>query len=120
MKKIIFIFLIACLAVSCDRDIEFDTISVTEPTLTVQVEGEAVNSTYPKINGATVKLYNSGNTLLATLNTDASGRVTFTKSQLGSEGIFTAIATKGALTGQGTTSYMLLNDGETLLIVTIK
>lgn len=120
MKKNIFIFLIACLAVSCNRDLEFDTISVTEPSLTVQVEGAAVNNTYPKMEGAVVKLYNSSNALLATKNTNSSGQAIFTKAELVSEGVFTAIATKGSLTGQKATPYMLLNDGATLLIITIQ
>ncbi|MDP4276326.1 MAG: hypothetical protein Q8914_01705 [Bacteroidota bacterium] len=120
MKNRLAIFLLALLAVSCDRSIDFDTISVTPPSLTVQVEGVPANDTYPKIDGATVNLYNSSDQLLATGTTNANGRVTFTKAQLVSEGTFKAVATKGTLTGDGTTPYMLLNDGETLLIVTIE
>jgi hypothetical protein len=120
MKKLLFFCMATCLLVACDRDIKFDTISVTPPTLTVQVEGVMVNNTYPKMEGATVQLYNSDNTLLATKTTDTAGRVVFSKAELKKEGTFKAVATKGALTGNATSSYMLLNDGNTLLTVTIQ
>lgn len=120
MKKIIYILLIAFVAISCDRDFEFDTKTVTAPALEVQVEGVAVNDTYPKIEGATVELFNNSDQLLATATTNASGRVMFTKDQLKAKGIFKVKATKGALTGEESTAYLLLNDGVTLLIVTIE
>ncbi len=120
MKKIIFLLFLAVMAVSCDRDMEFDTVSVTDPALEVLVEGVAVNDTYPKIEGATVEVFNSNNQALAVATTDAGGKVTFTKQQLKEKGVFTVKVTKGTLAGEGTTAYMLLNDGVTLLIVTVQ
>ncbi|MCE5174919.1 MAG: hypothetical protein ABFC90_01010 [Bacteroidales bacterium] len=119
MKKIIFILLTTFLVVSCDRNLDFDTISTTDPSLEVLVEGAVTNNTYPKINGATVKLYNSDNQLLATKTTDATGKVIFTEQELAKEGKFKVVATKGALNGEGETAYMLLNDGVTLIIISI-
>lgn len=119
MKKIIFLLFMAVMAVSCDRDLEFETISITDPALEVLVEGAAVNNTYPKIEGATVELFSNSGQSLATATTDASGKVTFTKSQLKEKGIFKVKVTKGALAGEGATPYLLLNDGVTLLIVTV-
>ncbi len=120
MKKIILICITACFFIACNRDLEFDTISVTPPTLTVQVEGAPVGTTYPKIDGATVEIYNSEDVKLATKTTNAAGQVVFTKAELQKEGIFKAVCIKGALTGNGTTAYMLLNDGNTLLTVVIQ
>lgn len=120
MKKIIYLLFIAFVAIACDRDLEFDTKTITAPALEVQVEGVAVNNTYPKIEGATVELFNNSNQLLATATTNASGRVTFTKDQLKEKGIFKVKATKGSLTGEGATAYLLLNDGVTLLTITVE
>ena len=120
MKKIIYILFIAFVAIACDRDLEFDTKTVTEPALEVQVEGVAVNNTYPKIDGAIVELFNNSDQLLATATTNATGRVTFTKAQLKEKGIFKVKATKGSLTGAGATAYLLLNDGVTLLTITVE
>lgn len=120
MKKIIFLLFMAIVAVSCDRDLEFDTLSVTDPALEILVEGVAVNNTYPKIEGATVELFNANNQALAVTTTDAGGKAVFTKQQLKEKGIFKVKVTKGTLTGEGETAYMLLNDGVTLLIVTIQ
>lgn len=120
MKKIIFLLFMVVTAVSCDRELEFDTLSVTEPALEVFVEGAAVNNTYPKIEGATVELFNAGNQSLAVATTDANGRTVFTREQLKEKGVFRVIVTKGSLKGEGETAYLLLNDGVTLLIVTIQ
>lgn len=122
MKNIIILafFILGLITTSCDRNIEFPTISVTEPALQVQVEGPAANNTFPKIAGATVELFSSDNTLLASKVTDADGHVTFTKSELKAEGIFTVNVSKDALTKTATTPYMLLNDGVTLLIVKLQ
>lgn len=120
MKKILFLLFLAVMAVSCDRDMEFDTISVTDPGLEVLVEGVAVNNTYPKIEGATVELFNANSQSLAVATTDAAGKATFTKQQLREKGVFRVKVTKGTLTGAGETAYMLLNDGVTLLIVTVQ
>lgn len=115
-----FLLLIGLIAASCDRDLEFDTITVTDPALEVQVEGVATGTTYPKIQNATVELYNSGGEKLATATTNAGGRVIFTKEQLKAKGTFTVKVNKDALSGQATTPYMLLNDGVTFLTVTIQ
>lgn len=120
MKKIIFLLFMAVMAVSCDRDLEFETISVTDPALEILVEGAVVNNTYPKIEGATVELFNKSDQSLATATTDASGKVIFTKAQLKEKGTFKVKVTKGALVGEGQTPYMLLNDGVTLLIITVQ
>lgn len=123
MKKIIFILCMAVMAlvnVSCDRDMEFETVSVTDPGLEVLVEGAATNNTYPKIEGATVELFTNNDQSLATATTDASGKVTFSKAQLKEKGVFKVKVKKGALAGEGTTPYILLNDGVTLLIITVK
>lgn len=120
MKKYIFLFLMSLLMVSCDRDMEFETISVTDPALEVIVEGSSVNNTYPKIEGATVQLFNENGEFLAEATTDNTGRVLFTKEQLKEKGIFVVKAEKGTLSGEGKTPYMLLNDGVTLLIITIE
>lgn len=122
MKNIIILafFILGIITTSCDRNIDFPTISVTDPALQVQVEGPMVNNTYPKISGATVNLYSSDNALLATKTTDASGQVTFTKTELKEKGIFTVTVSKDALTKTANTPYMLLNDGVTLLIVQLQ
>lgn len=120
MKKILFLLLIAVITVSCDRDLEFETISLTDPALEVLVEGVAENNAYPKIDGATVELFTNSDQSLANATTDASGKVTFTKAQLKDKGIFKVKVKKGDLTGEGLTPYLLLNDGVTLLIVTVK
>lgn len=120
MKKIIFLLFMVVMTVSCDRDLEFDTVSVTDPALEVLVEGVAVDNTYPKIEGATVEVFNSNDQSLAVATTDASGKVAFTKEQLKAKGVFKVKVTKGTLLGEGETAYMLLNDGVTLLIVTIQ
>lgn len=122
MKNIIFIFSVVLVLafVSCNRDIEFPTISVTPPALEIQVEGAPVNNTFPKIEGATVNLSSSDSTLLATGVTDTKGQITFTKDQLKAEGTFIVTATKGTLTNTVTTPYLLLNDGVTLQIIQLQ
>jgi len=117
---IIFIVVMGLTAVSCKRDIQFPTISVTPPALEIQVEGAPVNDTYPKIEGATVNLFTSDSTALASGVTDANGHVTFTKDQLKVEGIFNVTATKGSLTNSVTTPFLLLNDGVTLQIIQLQ
>lgn len=120
MKKILFILILGFVAVSCDRDLEFDTISVTPPALEVQVEGPAVNNTYPKISGATVELFNSNNQSLATATTNSDGKVVFTKEQLKEKGVFRVTASKDGKVAEATTTYLLLNDGVTLLIISLQ
>lgn len=122
MKNIIILafFILGLITTSCDRNIEFPAISVTDPALEVQVEGPMANNAYPKISGATVNLYSSDNTLLSTKVTDSSGHVTFTKTELKEKGVFTVTVSKDALSKTANTPYMLLNDGVTLLIVQLQ
>jgi len=121
MKRLFAIVaVLAILTTSCERELEFETISVTEPALEVQVEGPAEGTTYPKIEGATVEVLNSAGQSLATATTDAKGRVLFTKAQLKEKGTFTVKAQKENLAGEGTTPYLLLNDGVTLFVLTIQ
>lgn len=120
MKKILFLLFLAVMAVSCDRDMEFETTSVTDPALEVLVEGVSTNGAYPKIAGATVELFAKSGQSLAVATTDAAGKVVFTKEQLKEKGIFKVKVTKGDLVGEADTAYLLLNDGVTLLIVTVQ
>lgn len=122
MKNIIILtfFVLGFIVTSCDREIDFPTVSVTDPALKVQVEGPMTNNTYPKIEGATVDLYSSDNTLLSTKVTDSNGHVDFTKDELKEKGVFTVTVTKDAMSNTVTTPYMLLNDGVTLLTVTLQ
>ncbi len=121
MKKLLLLLVITgILASGCERDLEFETISLTEPALEVQVEGVAEGTNHPKIEGATVEVLNSAGQSLAVATTNANGRVLFTKEQLNEKGIFTVRAQKDALSGEGITPYMLLNDGVTLFILTIQ
>lgn len=121
MNKLLAIFaILTILTTSCERDLDFETISVTEPALEVQVEGPAQGTTYPKIEGATVEVLNSAGQSLATATTGANGRVLFTKEQLKEKGTFTVRAEKESMAGEGTTPYLLLNDGVTLFVLTIQ
>lgn len=122
MKSLLTIFFAwnAILLISCDRDFELDTISVTEPALEVQIEGPAEGNTFPKIEGATVEVLNGAGQSLATAVTGTSGRVLFTREQLKEKGTFTVRAQKEGMSGEGTTPFLLLNDGVTLFILTIQ
>ncbi len=120
MKKLVLLLAISGLFVACERDLEFETLSVTDPALEVQVEGVPSGTTYPKIDGASVEILNSAGQSLATGTTNANGRVLFTKEQLKEKGAFTVRAQKGALAGQATTPYLLLNDGVTLFTLVIQ
>lgn len=129
MKKILFWIFPLLLLTSCDRDFEFDTISVTQPGLEVTVETVTkVNDVnqYTKIAGATVFLYNNSTDFANQTNplgqkvSDTNGKVLFTQSELGSKGVFYVRAIAGTLTGTGTTPYMLLNDGVTALFITLQ
>ncbi|WP_353125404.1 hypothetical protein [Parapedobacter pyrenivorans] len=121
MKKLVLLFVTAgILSQACERDLAFETLSITAPALEVQIEGVAQGTEYPKIDGATVEVLNSAGQSLATATTDAKGRVLFTGEQLKEKGVFTVIAQKDALSGEGTTPYLLLNDGVTLFTLTIQ
>jgi len=129
MKQIIlfaaFIFLFA----SCEREMVFDVISETAPSLTVITETKTVSgttTTYTKISGATVKVYNTkaafdaNGAAFLSKTTGADGRAVFTKAELANKGIFYVRVNSGVLAGTGTTPYMLLNDGNTSLFIELK
>lgn len=129
MKQILLIALFACFSVSCDRDLEFDVTSVTTPSLTVVAEtrtGSGTTTTYTKINGAAIKLYNTQADFNANAapfklkTTGADGKAPFTKEDLVQKGVFYVRATSGTLAGTGTTPYVLLNDGETVLHIVLQ
>lgn len=120
MKNILFLFLLIFMSMSCDRSLDFETVSTTEPALEVIVEGGTTESKYTKIEGATVTLFSSSNSQLAETMTNAEGKVLFTKEQLKEKGVFKVKVKKGSLIGEGETAYLLLNDGVTLLIVAIQ
>lgn len=120
MKKIVFLLFLAVMTVSCDRDLEFETTSITAPALEILVEGVSTNGAYPKVTSATVELFSAKGQSLAVATTDAAGKVVFTKEQLKEKGIFKVKVTKGDLVGEADTAYLLLNDGVTLLIVTVQ
>lgn len=121
MKKITGLLAVTVLLLTgCDRDMEFETLSVTEPALEVLVEGQPSNGQYPKIDGATVTLLTSTGQELATATTDGSGKAIFTKAQLKEKGTFTVRVEKsGYGQGQVDTPLILLNDGITLVIITL-
>jgi hypothetical protein len=127
MKKTILFSVLVFLFASCNRDIEFPTISVTEPSLTIIVDTVSVKNsitTYTTISGAEVNLYNSeadfDNNAVPPFKlktTDQDGKAVFTEADLGQKGIFYVKVTFGTLSGSVTTPYMLLNDGATILYV---
>ena len=129
MKRILLVAAFLSLFASCKRDIAYDTVSVTEPSLTVIVEtktgiGSAI--TYAKVNGAEVKLYNNqadfdnDTTPFRSKTTDQDGKAVFSKSDLVTKGVFYVRAISDTLSGTATTPYMLLNDGETYLHIELK
>lgn len=120
MKKILFLLAAILVFSFCDRELDFPTKTVTPPALEVQVEGISTATNFPKISDATVQLYSSSGELLKTGTSDSNGRCLFTKEDLKEKGVFTVKAAKGDLSGEGKTPYMLLNDGVTLLIITIR
>ena len=128
MKQFILFAAFVLIFSSCKRDLVFDTTSVTEPSLTVVVETKTVSgslTTYTKVNGAVVKLYNkqadfdSNATPFKSKSTGSDGKAIFTKTELGNKGVFYVKVTSGTLSGSGNTPYMLLNDGETLLPIAL-
>ncbi|GAP68814.1 hypothetical protein BA6E_10588 [Bacteroidales bacterium 6E] len=129
MKRVISYIMFLFLFAACERDMEFDVISVTDPSLTVVAEtktGTGTNVTITKISGATVNIYinqtdfNNSSTPYKTKSTGADGKAIFTKEDLGQKGIFYVRVTSAGKTGTGVTPYMLLNDGETTLFVELK
>jgi len=129
MKQILIFAAFIILFTSCDRDMDFDVISVTDPSLTVIAETKTVNgtsTTYTKVSGATVKIYNNeadynaNGTPLVTKTTSTDGKAVFTKAELIAKGNFYVRVTSGTLTGSGKTPYLLLNDGETSFFIELK
>lgn len=128
MRTILILSTFIMLLVSCERELEFEVISETEPTLTVVVETRTVSGTtvtFNKVNGAEVRLYNNQTDFnnsaapFRTKVTGADGKAVFTKTELVAKGIFYVRAVSGVQTGTKTTPYMILNDGETFLFVEI-
>jgi len=128
MKQLILFAVFAFLFAACERDMVFDTTSVTEPSLTVVAETKTVSgtsTTFTKVNGAVVKLYNNqadfnaNATPFKSKTTGSDGKALFTKAELVAKGIFYVKITSGTLSGTGTTPYLLLNDGETYLNIAL-
>lgn len=129
ISRIIVLTFIAGFWTACERDLVFDTTSVTEPSLTVVAEtmtGSGTTTTYTKINGAVINLYNNQADFNANAapfkskTTDQQGKASFTKADLVQKGVFYVRATSGSAVGTGTTPYILLNDGETVLHVVLQ
>ena len=122
MKKLIaFASIILFFFASCDRDMVFDTISVTPPELHVFVWNASGNA----VNGATVTVYksmddlNNGTNQLVSVTTGSDGKAVFTKDDLKEPGRFYLKAVSNDLTANKETPYMLLNDGHTYLNITL-
>lgn len=122
MKKLIaFASIILFFFASCDRDMVFDTISVTPPELHVFVW----NASEDAVNGATVTVYksmddlNNGTNQLVSVTTGSDGKAVFTKDDLKEPGRFYLKAVSNDLTANKETPYMLLNDGHTYLNITL-
>jgi hypothetical protein len=122
MKQLIVFAAFVFLFASCKRDIVFGIISSTEPSLVVVVETKTVSgsaTTYTKISGAEVYLYNNeadfeANAIPLKLKiTGPEGKAVFSKSDLLQKGVFYVKTTSGTISGSGITPYLLLNDGET-------
>lgn len=122
MKKLIaFASIILFFLASCDRDMVFDTISVTPPELHVFVWSANGNA----VNGATVTVYksmddlNNGANQLSSATTGSEGKAVFTKDNLKEPGRFYVKAVSNDLTANKETPFMLLNDGHTYLNITL-
>ncbi len=123
MKKLIlFASIILFFFASCDRDMVFDTISVTSPELHVfvrNVDGNAVNGATVTIFKSMDDLTNSSNQI-ASANTDNEGKAVFTKNELKDPGKFYVKAVSNDLSASKETPYMLLNDGHTYVNITLQ
>lgn len=123
MKKLIaFASIILFFFASCDRDMVFDTISVTPPELHVFVWNANGNA----VNGATVTVYksmddlNNGTNQLISATTGSDGKAVFTKNDLKEPGKFYVKAVSNDVTANKETPYLLLNDGHTYLNITLQ
>lgn len=128
MKKLIVFASLLFLFAACNRDMDFEVISETEPALVVVAEtvtGSGTSTVFTKILGATVNLYNNqadfnaAATPFKTKVTSVDGKAVFTKGDLVQKGIFYVRVISGAKTGTVTTPYILLNDGETTVFVAL-
>ncbi len=128
MKKLIVFASLLFLFAACDRDMEFEVISETEPALVVVAEtvtGTGTSTAYTKVSGATINLYNNqadfnaATTPFKTKTTGTDGKAIFTKADLVQKGVFYVRVISGAKSGTVTTPYVLLNDGETTVFVAL-
>lgn len=108
--------------ISCERDFESDILTRTPPGLEIVVR----NASNVPVSDAEVKLYkeetawNTEAAPVATKQTNAEGRVTFTMEELKDPGFAYLITSSGALKVKNKTKYILLNDGITLFAVSLK
>lgn len=123
MKKLIVLAsIIVFFFASCDREMTFDTISVTPPELHVFVWNANGNA----VNGAAVTVFksmsdlNAGTNQLASSTTSSEGKAVFTKNDLKEPGKFYVKAVSNDLTASKETPYLLLNDGHTYLNITLQ
>ena len=120
-----YIYVIAAIVIvfqACEREIEYDIISITPPELHVFVE----NVNGERVANASVSIYDSEEDMVAdtgaivTKTTDQNGLAITTGEELGQTGIFYVSAQGGALAGSGATPFLLLNDGQTRFDVVIE
>lgn len=122
MKKLIVFAALILVFASCERDLVFDTISVTPPELHVLVSDADGN----KLSGATVTIYKSADNAtnntdaIATVSTDIDGKAVFTEEELKEPGIFFVKAESNDISVIKETPYMLLNDGHTYVNITLQ
>ncbi len=122
MKKIVVFAAITLFFASCERDLVFETISVTPPELHVMVWNVDGNA----VNGAIVSVFksmddlNAGTNQLASGTTNNEGKAVFTKEDLIDPGKFYVEATLNDLEASKETPFLLLNDGHTYLNLTLE
>ncbi|MBN1986303.1 MAG: hypothetical protein JW761_08365 [Prolixibacteraceae bacterium] len=122
MKKLIVFVALILFFASCERDLVFDTISVTPPELHVLVSDPDGN----KLSGATVTIYKSADNAtnntdaIATVSTDTDGKAVFTEEELKEPGIFFVKAETNDISVIKETPYMLLNDGHTYVNIILQ
>lgn len=122
MNRLIAFAAVILMLMSCERDMVFDTISVTEPELHVIVKDVDGNT----LSGVAVSIYktmddlNNGTGVLGTSSTDNNGKAVFTESQLEEPGKFYVKAESNSLTASAETPYLLLNDGHTYFNITLQ
>lgn len=122
MKKILAFAAIILFFASCERDLVFDTITETPPELHVFV----YNSEGNKLSGTMVSVYkseedaNSSNNTVASKSTDNDGKAVFAENELVDPGVFYVKATTNDASVVVETPYLLLNDGQTYLNITLQ